>query len=97
MRFVRHSLLIAACLIALGGCRPLSLYGIEPEGPPEYKLGWEDGCDSGISAEKGAIFSFTVGFRKRPEMANSQLYASGWSDGFTFCRFRASNKDGGIF
>ena len=44
-----------ALLLATTACRPPSLYFVQPSGPPEYKLGWEDGCDTGLSAQQGAV------------------------------------------
>jgi hypothetical protein len=60
---------------------------VDPTGPPEYQLGWEDGCDSGLSAEGGVEYKLMYGFKKRPEMAASDQYKQGWNEGFTYCRF----------
>jgi hypothetical protein len=40
-------MVIVALFVTASACRPPSLYMIEPSGPPEYKLGWEDGCEDG--------------------------------------------------
>lgn len=67
-----------------------------PDGPPEYRLGWEDGCDTGVSAEdSGYLLRAMYGYKKRPEMADSDLYKTGWNEGFQYCRFTeaAQNKD----
>ncbi len=86
MRFrLTLSLLITAT--ALCGCRPTSLYFVDPAGPPDYKLGWEDGCDSGISAQGGIVSKMIYGFKKRPELGDNELYKSAWNEGFTYCRF----------
>ena len=75
----RHALTVLfLVLLAVSGCRPLSLYAIQPSGPPEYKLGWEDGCDTGLGA---------YGFKKRPEFGDNEIYKSAWNEGFTYCRF----------
>lgn len=72
-------------------CRPLPLQLSAPSGPPEYRLGWEDGCDSGISAEDGGFFyRMSLGFKKRPEMAGEDMYKAGWNEGFSYCRFSFS-------
>ena len=49
--FPKTPAFIAVCvLFVLAGCRPLWLQTVDPTGPPEYQLGWEDGCDTGLSA-----------------------------------------------
>jgi hypothetical protein len=79
--------LLLAALLTLPGCRPLSLYFVEPSGPPEYKLGWEDGCDSGLAASGNAMGKAAYGFKKRPELGDNDLYKTAWNEGFTYCRF----------
>jgi hypothetical protein len=71
---------------ALPGCRPLSLYGVEPSGPPEYRIGWEDGCNSGLAAQGGVMYKMAFGFQKRPELNDNDLYKTAWNEGFTYCR-----------
>ncbi len=74
-------------LAALNACRPPDLYYAEPAGPPEYQLGWQDGCDTGISAQGGVFYKMAFGFKKRPEMGNNELYKQAWNEGFSYCRF----------
>jgi hypothetical protein len=74
-------------LLAVSGCRPSMLYWTAPEGPAEYQLGWQDGCDTGISAEGGYLKQALYGFKKRPEMGENDQYKQGWNEGFTYCRF----------
>lgn len=74
-------------LLLASSCRPMDLYYVEPSGPPEYQLGWQDGCDTGLSAEGGIVYKLLYGFRKRPEMGDNELYKSAWNEGFTYCRF----------
>lgn len=73
--------------VTLTNCRPPDLYYVEPSGPPEYQLGWQDGCDTGISAQGGIMYKSLFGFKKRPEMGNNELYKQAWNEGFTYCRF----------
>ena len=86
-------LLLSTVLLATASCRPISLYFVEPSGPPEYKLGWEDGCDSGLSAQAGAVAKAAYGFKKRPELFDNSLYTSAWNEGFTYCRFSLDPVD----
>src|SRR5437868_13789462 len=92
----KHFIIIFSLVMLTGGCRPFALNFIGPPGPPEYKLGWEDGCDSGLSAEGGWDYKLMYGFKKRPEMAGSDQYKNGWKEGFDYCRFSlASSKTPG--
>lgn len=69
---------------------------VDPAGPPEYQLGWEDGCDTGMSAEGGWYYKMMYGFKKRTELAASDQYKQGWNEGFTYCRFSlASSRESG--
>ncbi|TAE82361.1 MAG: hypothetical protein EAZ74_02380 [Alphaproteobacteria bacterium] len=78
------TLIICAFLVA--SCRPAPLYYVEPQGPPEYQLGWQDGCDTGISSKSGFLYKIMYGFRKRPEFGNNELYKIAWNEGHTYCQ-----------
>lgn len=90
-------IILAAALVSLtAGCRPFWVNMVDPSGPPEYQLGWEDGCDSGISAEGEWTYKLMWGFKKRPEMAANDQYKQGWNEGFSYCRFSyGASKQGG--
>jgi hypothetical protein len=90
-----RSIWIIVALLAVSGCRPFSLWTVDPAGPPEYQLGWEDGCDSGLSAEsEGLTYRLLYGFKKRPEMSSNDQYKQGWNEGFTYCRFVLDTEQG---
>lgn len=93
IKFFRNAALLSAAL--LPGCRPLWLNTVSPSGPVEYQLGWEDGCDSGISAEGGWEYKLMYSFKKRPEMAANDQYKTGWNEGFSYCRFSFAASKGG--
>ena len=84
---MKRIVLTVGVLLLMGGCRPLWLQVVDPPGPPEYQLGWEDGCDSGLSAEGGWDYKVMYGFKKRPEMSSNDQYKQGWNEGFTYCRY----------
>jgi hypothetical protein len=84
---VRKLLLIVLACSLLGSCRPVSIWFSSPDGPPEYQLGWQDGCDSGLSAQGDYRYRAIYGFKKRPEMLENDLYKNGWNEGFTYCRY----------
>ena len=92
---MRKTFIVAILGFALlSGCRPTSLWFVTPEGPAEYQRGGQDGCDSGLSAQGNYLYRAIYGFKKRPEMAENELYKSGWNEGFQYCRFSeaAQNK-----
>lgn len=76
--------LLAVCALSLIGCRPLYSYFDNPKGPPDYQLGWEDGCDTSLSRGDGT-YRLTYGFKKREELLENQLYNAGWQNGLLFC------------
>ena len=84
---------LISTLIAASSCRPTSTYFVQPQGPAEYKLGWEDGCDTGVAASSSGIGKFMYGFKKRPEFGDNEMYKSAWNEGFTFCRFSLEQVD----
>ncbi len=86
-------ILLTISLLALGACRPTSTYFTQPQGPPEYKLGWEDGCDTGVAATTSGINRLMFGFKKRPELGDNELYKSAWNEGFTYCRLTTEGVD----
>lgn len=92
---MKRYIAIFVLTLTLGGCRPLWVGMVDPQGPPEYRLGWEDGCDSGLSAEGGWDYKMMYGFKKRPEMAANEQYKQAWNEGFSYCRFSlaSSSKD----
>lgn len=83
-------------LIIASGCRPLVLGYSTPEGTPDYKLGWEDGCDTGLAAEDaGYLYRAVYGYKKRPELMENPQYKDGWGEGFQYCRFtEAAQRQG---
>lgn len=92
---MKKTLIFLVSLTAfLAGCRPVDLYYVDPGGPPEYQLGWQDGCDTGLSAEGGLTYKVMYGFKKRPEFGNSDQYKQGWNEGFTYCRFSIASGKG---
>lgn len=84
---MKRAFILLLGLLSLSACRPMWTLTVDPSGPPEYKLGWEDGCDSGMSAEGNYYYKLTFGFKKRPEMASNDQYKQGWNEGFSYCRF----------
>ncbi len=97
--YLRSLVIFFMAASALSACRPASLYWVEPEGPAEYQLGWQDGCDTGYSANSSLWFKALYGYKKRPELGANDLYKQGWNEGFTYCRFahEADQKNDGFW
>lgn len=90
---MKKLVLLAFAPFFLMSCRPMWLNTVDPSGPPEYQLGWEDGCDSGLSAEGGWSYKMMYGFKKRVELAASDQYKQGWNEGFSYCRFSLASSE----
>jgi hypothetical protein len=64
-----------------------------PDGPPEYKAGWYDGCRSGLSEKKhfanAFVYDRTFG---SGIYQHDPVYQSAWSYGFLSC-----NTGAGLF
>lgn len=101
MKTIRNTTLgiVLLASLTLVSCRPASLYWVKPEGPAEYQLGWQDGCDTGYSANSSLWYKALYGYKKRPELGVNDLYKQGWNEGFTYCRFthEADNKNDGFW
>src|SRR5215813_1084031 len=54
-----------------------------PPGPPDYRVGFHDGCDAGY-AYAGSPLSRDVDVREPPDSDGS--YALGWQVGFAHCK-----------
>ncbi len=92
---MRKAAFLMMAMVMLASCRAANLYYVTPPGPPEYQLGWQDGCDTGISAQSGVFSQLLFGFKKRPEMTGSTTYTGAWNDGFTYCRFATAAEPSG--
>lgn len=65
-----------------------------PDGPPEYKAGWRDGCRSAIS--QGTFLNSTVYQTKAgptfsPVYTHDSNYQAGWGQAFWACLGHHSN------
>lgn len=84
MGLKRFSILI---IFLLSGCytRAATLYLDVPDGPPEYKAGWHDGCQSALSAGgfwNGKFYNFSMG---NGAYQHDQVYITAWGNGWFSC------------
>jgi hypothetical protein len=58
--------------------------------PPAYTEGHADGCRSGFNAAGNPYYKMT----KDPQrFASDQMYAQGWTDGYSTCKSKYENFD----
>lgn len=75
---MRHLWVIA---LALAACQT-SVANV-PAGPPGYRQGFAEGCDSGYVAAGHPYYQF----KKNPtRYAQDNMYSQGWNDGFATCK-----------
>jgi hypothetical protein len=74
---------------SLSGCayltRPVTLEVDVPEGPPEFRAGWHDGCSSALTAG-----GFLAGRFNKMSMGtgiyqHSSIYQTAWGSGWFAC------------
>lgn len=93
LRFVIFLILIltASCRMpeSFGFYQPITMSLTVPDGPPEFKAGWHDGCKSALG---NAFFlnSFVYQTKNGPEFSNGiyqhdPMYQSAWSTAWFSC------------
>lgn len=84
------ALALAACTGKDGSLdlrKPASLSFEPPPGPPEYRQGWSDGCESGSSAYAADFYKLIRAFDLKldPQLRNNRMYYQVWKDAFLYC------------
>lgn len=92
---MRITLAIVLLMISLSACswRPQvgppwaqKLLTQGPEGPPLFKQGWRDGCETGISATSNLYQKYFYKFKQDSTLARDPVYYTGWKNGFSYCQ-----------
>ncbi|MBL0319495.1 MAG: hypothetical protein IPP74_09460 [Alphaproteobacteria bacterium] len=78
-------------IVSLGlatGCKPRypNLSRPEETAPPFYKLGWEEGCETGLAAYGTSIYKTFYHFKQSPQLTTNNVYYQAWNDAFAYCR-----------
>jgi len=84
---MKPKLIIFIFLTTLGlmGCkRPLFLDDVPP-GPPVYKQGWADGCETALDVIAGT--RLWNKFKQDPKLVKNPMYYKVWHDSFWYCYF----------
>lgn len=56
------------------------------DGPNDFKRGWRDGCESGLSSMTNTAFKTFYSFKQDPQLRKKPMYYKTWKDTYTFCR-----------
>ncbi len=100
---MRKFLLSTAILIMISSCRmptnfgfyqPITMDMNVPDGPPEFKAGWRDGCRSGLS--NGSFLNSAAYLTKEgpsfsPVYTHDGQYRSAWGNAYYTCMAYSSN------
>jgi len=60
------------------------------DAPEEYKAGYLDGCESGLSVYGNDVYKAIYSFKQDIEMMKNRTYYKAWNDALNFCRSRAN-------
>jgi hypothetical protein len=89
------SLLLASC--AAAATKPMCdlTVSYDESAPPEWKLGWQHGCESGLSAYGNNYYKTLYKFHQDITMIKNEYYFKAWTDAFNFCRSSVNRSLGG--
>ena len=100
---MRKILLIVILLLTLpactqfhaewGGFKPPSLSFEGPEGPPEYRKAFADGCESGFSGYGNSFNKVFHTWKQDPALAQTPMYYQMWKDAYAYCANYAMMAD----
>lgn len=54
--------------------------------PPLYIKGWQEGCETGISANTNSFHKFFYEYRQDASLVSNDIYYRGWKDAFDYCQ-----------
>ncbi len=66
--------------------RPPGLPRPPETAPAVYKQGWNDGCESGISAYGNDIYKAQYSFKQDVRLMRNRTYYKAWNDALNYCR-----------
>lgn len=65
---------------------PLTDEKARQELPPLYVKGWQEGCETGISANTNSMAKFRYKFQQDANFIMNDTYYRGWKDAFDYCQ-----------
>ena len=89
------TLLVSICFINacsyIKNPHPFGLYrGMEdgaPEGSENFRMGWKDGCQSGMSAYGSLHYKSVYDYKYDESKIKNKEYYDAWRMGFRYCRW----------
>ncbi|MDB2415520.1 hypothetical protein N9W34_07085 [Rickettsiales bacterium] len=94
---LRKNIILFSCALALNACSyitnpmPFGIYkGMQdgaPEGSPNFRAGWKDGCESGMAAYGSLHYKATHGYQYNQQSLSDDEYHAAWRVGFRHCRW----------
>ena len=57
-----------------------------PEGPTNFRKGWRDGCETGISATANRLQRVFYDFKQDFALAQDPVYYKGWKAAYNYCQ-----------
>lgn len=100
MKILIQIFFIVAVSIIFTGCEHMynqitkpRPYGLAPtpEGTAIFKQGWEDGCDTGLSAYGNDTYKRLYTFKQDLVLVDNPEYYRAWKDAYLYCRWYAWN------
>lgn len=83
--------LLIGCYNAPNQVKPVAwMFKQMPDNAPNnYKRGWIDGCESGLSSMTNTYYKTYYSFKMEPELRKDPTYYRTWQDTYHFCRHYA--------
>ena len=68
--------------------KPPGIGEADPHAPPNYKQGWNDGCETGLFVYGGDHYRY-LGYKVKQDytMINDEDYYNAWQDAYLYCRW----------
>jgi hypothetical protein len=90
-------MILSMCIVMVlvSGCSRKWLLAPEMFRPPDdapeaYKLGWDHGCESGLSAYGNNLYKTFYSFQQDVSLMKDVMYSKAWLDSFNYCRARVN-------
>ncbi|MCD6035994.1 MAG: hypothetical protein K0R63_1735 [Rickettsiales bacterium] len=99
-QILRSLLLILFLICTTSACSTSKLTGMggiagmpkaPTEGPKEYIAGWEDGCETGMTAYSNDFYRSKMSVKVNGPMMYNAHYNKGWTAGNRYCTYYTSS------
>lgn len=80
--------LLTACEGAPDKIKPMNwVFNQMPENaPPTYKVGWQDGCESGLTVKSNDLYRTFYRLKQNTDLIHDPYYYNAWKSSFDYCR-----------